>query len=171
MMPPAQVSHLDRLNTFSRPLASRLRQAGFNMVEGLVALLVMGVGIVGIAALYSDQVHTNPESELREQASRLAEQMAARIRETKEGLVGFAGTVGVLCNAKSPPRTAQDAAAREAACWEDEVERQLPSGQGTVTRDLSTHPETYVVAVSWSSPETGAATYVLRVSPESSRGP
>jgi type IV pilus assembly protein PilV len=159
------------LNKARHPIAPRARQAGFNMIEVLAALLVMGVGIVGIAALYSDEVHTNPETELREQAAKLAEQIAVRIRETKEGRVGFAGTVGVVCAAKGMPRTAQDAAAREAACWEDEVEGQLPSGQGTVTRDLSTHPETYVVAVSWSSPETGAATYVIRVSPESLPGP
>ena len=136
------------------------------MVEVLAALLVMGVGIVGIAALYSDEVHTSPEAQLHERAAAFAEQIAERIRNTKEGRVGFAGTVGVVCTPTTPRRTPQDLASQEAACWEDAIERDLPSGAGSVTRDLTTHPETYVVAVSWSSPETGAATYVIRVSPE-----
>jgi type IV pilus modification protein PilV len=136
------------------------------MIEVLAALLVMAVGIVGVAALYSDELHTTPETQLHEQAAELAERIATRIRATKEGRAGFAGTVGVVCDPGARIRSAQDAAAQEAACWEDDVEDSLPSGLGTVSRDLSTHPETYVVAVSWSSPETGAASYVIRVGPE-----
>ena len=34
---------------------------GFTIAEMLAALLVMAVGIIGIAALYSDQAQTNPE--------------------------------------------------------------------------------------------------------------
>jgi hypothetical protein len=56
-------------------------------------------------------------------------------------------------------------AAREAACWEDEVERKLPSGLGTITRDTLTTPPTYVIAVSWSAPDAGTASYVIRVTP------
>lgn len=140
---------------------------GFTIVEILAALLVMAVGIIGIAALYSDQAHTDPEAQLHRQAATLADAIAERIRATKEGRTGYATTVGVVCNPKLKPPLAQDAAAQEAACWEDEVEQKLPSGLGTITRDLSTTPATYVVAVSWSAPEAGAASYVIRVDPES----
>ena len=140
---------------------------GFTVVEALAALLVMAVGIIGIAALYSDQVQTNPEAQLHGEASKLAEAMAQRIRETKEGHAGFATTIGVLCDQGKPPKLPQDVAAREAACWEDEVERKLPSGLGTITRDTLTSPPTYVVAVSWSAPDAGTASYVIRVTPKS----
>jgi type IV pilus modification protein PilV len=140
--------------------------SGFTIVEIVAALLVMAVGFIGIAALYSDQVRTSPEIQLHQQAATLAESIAARIRATKEGRTGYATTVGVVCNPQAKPPLAQDAAAQEAACWEDEVEQKLPSGLGTITRDLSTTPPTYVVAVSWSAPESGAASYVLRVDPD-----
>ena len=91
----------------------------------------------------------------------LAEQIAKRIRETKEGHAGFATTIGVLCDQQSKPKLPQDVAAREAACWEDEVERKLPSGLGTITRDTLTSPPTYVIAVSWSAPDAGTASYVI----------
>lgn len=143
---------------FSRP-------RGFTIAEVLVALLVMAVGFIGIAALYSDQVHTNPDAQLHLEAAALAEQIAERIHETKEGHAGFATTIGVLCEQQSKPVLPQDVAAREAACWEDEVERKLPSGLGTISRDTLTSPPTYVIAVSWSAPDAGTASYVIRVMP------
>jgi type IV pilus modification protein PilV len=150
----------------ARTIACRLH--GFTIVEVLAALLVMAVGIIGIAALYSDQVQTNPEAQLHHAAAELAEQIANRIRSTKEGHAGFATTIGVLCDQRSKLVLPQDIAAREAACWEDEVERKLPSGLGTITRDTLTSPPTYVIAVSWSVPDAGTASYVIRViEPES----
>jgi type IV pilus assembly protein PilV len=144
------------------------RLHGFTIVEMLAALLVMAVGIIGIAALYSDQVQTNPEAQLHHEAAELAEQIASRIRATKQGQAGFATTIGVLCDQQSKLVLPQDVAAREAACWEDEVERKLPSGLGTITRDTLTNPPTYVIAVSWSVADAGTASYVIRVSvPES----
>ena len=144
-----------------RLLLSRSR--GFTIAEVFAALLVMAVGIIGIAALYSDQVQTNPEAQVHREAAELAEQIAQRIRETKEGHAGFATTIGVLCEQPTKPTLPQDIAAREAACWEDEVERKLPSGLGTITRDTLTNPPTYVIAVSWSAPDAGTASYVIRV--------
>jgi type IV pilus modification protein PilV len=146
------------------------RSHGFTIVEALAALLVMAVGIIGIAALYSDQVQTNPEAQLQREAAELAEQIANRIRTTKEGQAGFTMTIGVLCDQQSKLVLPQDAAAREAACWEDEVERKLPSGLGTITRDTLTNPPTYVIAVSWSASDTGTASYVIRVPGEKNGG-
>lgn len=140
------------------------RSRGFTIAEVFAALLVMAVGVIGIAALYSDQVQTDPETKLHREAATLAEQIAERIRDTKEGHAGFATTIGVLCEQQSKPKLPQDIAAREAACWEDEVERKLPSGLGTITRDTLTSPATYVVAVSWSAQDAGTASYVIRVS-------
>ena len=136
---------------------------GFTIAEVFAALLVMAVGVIGIAALYSDQVQTNPEAQLHREAAELAERIAQRIRETKEGHAGFATTIGVLCEQPKTPTLPQDVAAREAACWEDDVERKLPSGLGTITRDTLTNPPTYVIAVSWSAQDAGTASYVIRV--------
>jgi len=139
------------------------RAQGFNIVEILVALLLMAVAIVGIAALYSDQTHIPSEARLPLLASELAESMADKIRATPEGREGFATTVGVVCDANKKTKLPQDKAAQVAACWEDEVERALPSGLGSISRDTTTAPASYVVAVSWSAPDTGAASYVTRV--------
>jgi len=136
---------------------------GFNVVEILAALLVMAVAIVGIAALYSDQTHIPADARMPLRAAELADQMAEKIRVTPDGREGFATTVGVICSEKAKTKSAQDKAAQVAACWEDEVENSLPSGLGSISRDTAMTPASYVVAVSWSAPGTGAASYVTRV--------
>lgn len=140
--------------------------AGFTIVEALAALLVIAVGFIGIAALYSEHARVNESDLPQARAAAMAEAIAARVRATREGRDGYATTVGVVCDPTLEPKLPLDAAAQEAACWEDEVERTLPSGLGTITRDISTHPVSYVVAVSWSTPEAGTASYVLRVVPK-----
>lgn len=139
------------------------RARGFNIVEILAALLVIAVAIVGIAALYSDQTHIPPDARLPLRAAELAEAMADRIRATSEGRDGFATTVGIICDEKAKTPSPQDKAAQVAACWEDEVESALPSGLGTISRDTSMNPASYIVAVSWSAPDASTASYVTRV--------
>jgi Tfp pilus assembly protein PilV len=136
------------------------------LVELLTAVAVVAVAIIGIAALYSGaQDPAQPQSP-RLQAAQLAEKIALRIEQDAGGRAGYASVVGVLCNAPVRSKRADDAGSREAACWHDEVEAQLPNGMGTIVRDATTNPPTFVIAVSWSTAQTGAASYVLRVQPK-----
>ncbi|MFO7306774.1 MAG: hypothetical protein C0P74_014790 [Gammaproteobacteria bacterium] len=147
--------------------SDRSAQLGLTIAELLAALLVIAVGVIGIAALYSDAAQTDPDERLRLQAAELAEEIAKRIEENDEGRVGYAGTVGVVCRPGATLASAIDAAANEAACWKARVEQALPSGLGTITRDTTSTPVTYIVAVSWSAPRRGgAASYVVYVKPK-----
>jgi type IV pilus assembly protein PilV len=144
--------------------SAKLKQSyGFTIMETVVALLVVSAGIIGVAALYADRVHANADAELHARAVKLADEIAARISANAAGRIGYIGTIGVVCDKAAKPRLAQDAAAIEASCWQDAVEADLPSGMGSITRDTTTNPIAYVVAVSWSAPESGTASYVLRV--------
>ncbi len=126
-------------------------------------MLIIGIATIGIAALYVESTGAARESEPRVRAAELAEQIAARIRSNPQGRTGYASVVGVVCNSDTTPKHATGAAAIEAACWHEKVAAELPSGMGSVTRDTSTTPPTYVIAVSWSPPRGGAASYVIRV--------
>lgn len=137
-------------------------------MEVIAALLVIAIGLVGIASLYGEAVQAELDTEPRSQAARLAHEMADRVKSNAAGRSGYASVVGVLCVREGrDSRKPQTAAAQEAACWQDEVEKHLPSGTGAITRDQSTAPPTYVVAVSWSAAGAGAASYVVRVQPAS----
>jgi type IV pilus assembly protein PilV len=144
-------------------LRSPHSESGFTLVEIVVALLIIAIALIGIAALYTDTTDMAREAEPRVRAAELAEQIAARIDANAAGRTGYASVVGVVCNAKAKPKRTEDVAAMEAACWHERVANELPSGLGSITRDTSTTPPTYVVAVSWSPPEGGAASFVMRV--------
>ena len=142
------------------------RAAGFTLAEVLAAILVIAVGIIGIAALYTDGLRTTYESLPQTRAAELAEVMARRVESNEAGRIGYISAMGVICDPTKKPKQPEDIAAQEAACWEDEVERSLPSGLGSITRDTTTSPPTYVIAVSWSAAGTGSASYVIRVQPD-----
>ena len=146
-------------------LTSGARTRGVTVVELLAAIVVVAIAIIGIAALYATEVDPEHADSPRLQAATLAESMAERIEKNPAGRSGYASVVGVFCKGATRSKRVDDAAAREAACWHDEVESRLPNGMGTITRDASTTPPTFVIAVSWSAPETGAASYVMRVQP------
>jgi len=64
--------------TPARP--ARLRQTGFSLVESLVALLVLSIGLLGIAGLFVESVRNSRTALLRTQAINLVGDMADRIR-------------------------------------------------------------------------------------------
>ena len=137
--------------------------AGFSVLEILVALIVIGVGVIGVAALYTEGVNNTARTDPRTIAAELAENIAERIRANSAGRSGYARVMGIVCNPAAKPNGADRQAEQEAACWQDRVEQRLPNGSGTITRDISTTPPTYVIAVSWTVPSAGTASYVIRV--------
>jgi len=151
-----------------RPTAHRslltTRFSGFTLVEVVAALLVVGIGLVGIAALYGEAMQTELDTHPQAQAARLAQIMAEKVNANTAGRTGYANVIGVLCTETRDVRPV-NAAAQEAACWHEEIRKALPNGTGSITRDLSTNPPTYVIAVSWSAAGAGAASYVLRTQP------
>jgi type IV pilus assembly protein PilV len=139
---------------------------GFNVLEILVALIVIGVGVIGVAALYTEGVESTARTDLRTIAAELGESIAERIRVNDAGRSGYARVMGIVCNPSARPKGADRQAEQEAACWQDRVEERLPNGSGTITRDTSTTPPTYIIAVSWTVPNAGTASYVTRVKAE-----
>ena len=139
---------------------------GFSVLEILVALIVIGVGVIGVAALYTEGVNNTARTDLRTIAAELAESIAERIRMNEAGRSGYARVMGIVCNPSAKPKGADRQAELEAACWQDRVEQRLPNGSGTITRDAATTPATYVIAVSWTVPNAGTASYVIRVRAE-----
>jgi type IV pilus assembly protein PilV len=144
-------------------LPIRSRSQGATLVEVLVALLILSVGLLGIAALYVDNLRNGRTGVLRTQAAQLAADMAERVRTNRAGGASFARVTGQRCRDLPSTPTADEAAANEVACWQEEVAKVLPNGTGLVALDSTTVPATYTVTVSWSETGAGTASYVVRV--------
>ncbi len=64
------------------PAATR-RNGGFTLVEAMVALIVLSVGLLGIAALYVETLRANRTSLHRTEAVNLATDIADRMRSNR----------------------------------------------------------------------------------------
>ncbi len=138
---------------------------GFSLVESLVALVVLSVGLLGIAALYVSALRFGRTALLRSDAVTLAGDMVDRIRANASGganyalAAGAANTAVAACSAAGC--TAAQMATTDKAQWAALLARSLPAGTGTVAVNTSTSPTTYTITVRWTEPNVGAQTYVL----------
>lgn len=131
------------------------RHTGFTLVEVLVALVVMAVGLLGIAGLYVEGLRAGRTAVYRSAAVTLASDMADRIRANPGG--NYAGAGPGANNACvngaadcSPDALAQDDWWR----WLNDMNRRLPAGATASVAVEPLPPVTqYVITVSW--PEVG----------------
>jgi type IV pilus assembly protein PilV len=148
------------------------RSAGFSIVEALVALVVLSVGMLGIAALYVESLRAGRSAVYHTQAVNLAADMADRIRANRSagaavwrlpanGTPAVQGCVnaGVNCN---PGQLAQDDQAR----WLQAIQTQLPGDgaatpDGTIDVDDVAVPNQYTITVTWSEPGNEQLSYTL----------
>jgi|MudIll2142460700_1097286.scaffolds.fasta_scaffold25115_4 type IV pilus assembly protein PilV len=135
---------------------------GFTLVEVLVALIVLSIGLLGIAALYVETLKANRTALSRTQAVTLAADLADRIRANRATAGAYA------CPDPCNPAGAGNAIAIDDLTeWLGNVQAQLPGGAGIVTYTddgVATTPNVYTIEIDWT--EVGQAdpiAYQLRV--------
>ena len=134
------------------------RQSGFTLVEVLVALVVMAVGMLGIAGLYVEGLRAGRTAIYRTTAVTLAADMADRIRANPGAAASYAGTgpgsAGFACVNGPADCSATEMAQDDWFRWLQDLNGRLPAG-ATATIDVANlAPMTeYTITVSW--PETG----------------
>ena len=135
--------------------------AGFTLVEVLIALVVLSIGLLGIAALYLETLRANRTALFRTQAVTLAADLADRIRANRDPPGAYA------CAAPCVPGVGTDIASEDLTQWVGLVQAQLPGGTAGVTYvddGVDNTPDVYTIDISWT--EVGQATpvtYQLRM--------
>lgn len=143
------------------------RARGFTLVESLVALVVLSIGMLGIAGLYLESVRSGRTSILRSQAVALATDLADRIRANRAGGPQYddgasgAGAILAACEDGGAGCTPNEMAGHDKAQWLDALATTLPNGDGTVEVDAASRPDTYTITVTWTEPGIGDQTYTL----------
>ncbi len=135
----------------SRALTTRLER-GFSLIEVLVALVVLSVGLLGLAALQSTAAQFNTGAYTRTQATILAYDMADRIRANRAAALAGAYTstypgVPSACNAVIAAGTV---AQEDLAAWRRALACALPSGNGAIACDCGAgRPQILTISVRW----------------------
>ena len=135
-------------------LAKRRNQRGVTLVEAMIALLVISIGLLGIASLQITAMNQNTSSLNHSQAVWIAYNMSDRIRANISVFNNYDGIdttngysqdcTGTACN------TAQMVTA-DAADWANLVAN-LPGGRGIINANA----DGLLVTVMWDDEGTGA---------------
>ena len=137
------------------------RNRGFTLVEAMVALIVLSVGLLGIAALYVETLRANRTSLYRTQAVNMATDIGDRMRSNRNLLDAYA------CGSPCDPAAGGNAIAiADLTDWTNQIAAQLPGGTAAVTytAPTATTPAAYVVGVSWDElGQVHPVTYQLRI--------
>lgn len=124
------------------------RSGGFTLLEVMIALLVLSIGLLGIAALQGVGLRSSHGAYLTSQASLLAYDMADRIRANPETPATYDGfdTATVDCGAALPAAPLADADLSQWACA---VQQLLPFGSATIAGVAGANVDTYTITIVW----------------------
>jgi type IV pilus assembly protein PilV len=137
--------------TLSRRLVlQRSRQGGFGLIEVLVALLILSIGLLGMASLQTLSLQQTTGSQARTQAILLAEDLVERIRANRPNRndYGLANPAAIACDTKfaiANGGVAED----DLDEWRNALACLLPGGNGEVT----VNGDVVTVDITWSPRE------------------
>ena len=128
---------------------------GFSLVEVLVALVVVSVGMLGVAGLYVNGLQAGRTAMFSHQAVTLAGDVADRIRANPRAGVEYDGNgPGVNHNCVNGGVDCNEAqmAANDTFFWQQQAETMLPEGEVAVQFNDGVNPPEYTINVSWDEP-------------------
>lgn len=103
------------------------QQQGFSLLEVLIALVILSLGMLGLAGLQAVSLKTNANAHLRSQAVILAYDMIDRMRSNSGDVASYA-----LAFADSAPASPTTVAENDLSQWLASVGASLPAGDGQV---------------------------------------
>jgi type IV pilus assembly protein PilV len=129
------------------------KQRGFSLVEVLIALIIMSVGMLGIAGLYVQSMQAGRTSLFRHHAVTLAGDVADRIRANPRAGIAYAGGgADNNCVAAGIDCGEVEMASNDIFLWDQQATDSLPNGNVVITFDDTVFPPSYTIAVGWDEP-------------------
>ena len=139
---------------------SRLKRikitSGFTLIEVLIALLILAIGLLGIAALQFKGLRYSNDSFMRSQINFLAYDIADRMRTNNTLAANYLGNYVIPVNPGANACTQADGlvdaadAANDLGCWRNNVDNALPPGS---TANITVAGTLYSVILSWTDRE------------------
>jgi len=132
--------------------SSARRQRGFTLIEILITVVLISVGLLGIAALQLTTLRSNQEAYVRSQASVLSadilDRMRANATAARNGqyVVGYNGT-----------GDATTRAGRDLEAWQAVIDTTLPGGNDVAAGRIEQTAGTniFTITIQWQERATG----------------
>ena len=121
-------------------------------MEVLVAMLVLAIGLLGLASLQTQSLKFNHDAYVRSQATILASEIMDKMRADPTNGAAFAAAAPVLnsCDLVANPGSINDTTPVMAVCfWLANIQGRLPSGVGAIAANAG-DPTMFDITISWS---------------------
>ncbi len=124
-------------------------QQGISLIEILVSVLILSIGLLGLAAMQSNGLKQNRNAYYRTQATVLAYDIIDRMRandsEASSGnyAMDYGSLTGTQCSSNCTPA---QITTTDKLQWKANLASQLPSGDGSVTDQGNSQ---YTVNIRW----------------------
>lgn len=131
-----------------------MHSTGFTLVEVLVAVLVLSIGLLGLAGLQANSLRFNTDSSIQTQATYIANDMADRMRANASSVANYpatAATQNASCYAAGGCSPLQ-MVANDIFEWNQALAT-LPAGQGAITAIAG---GLFTITVMWDELRNGA---------------
>ena len=129
-------------------------QRGFSLLEVMIALVIMSIGMLGIAGLYVNSLQAGRTAMFRHNAIILASDVADRIRANRTAGVAYIDPVGGnnMCD-KAVECDEAAMAANDIFLWQEQADATLPDGEVEIVFDDTGAVWTYTINVTWDEPD------------------
>jgi len=128
------------MTTLILRISGNTQQRGMTLIEILVAIVVLSIGLLGLAGLQLKGLQVNQGSIYRSQAAMLAEDIADRIRADATNAAAY-----VL---PTPTVTGTGATAAAIAEWKQQL-KMLPGAGATIAGPIGPANNQMTITVSW----------------------
>ena len=139
----------------------RIGQQGFSLMEVLVTVLILAIGLLGLASLQLNALRNNTSAQERSQATVLAYEIVDRMRSNRVSAQAGTYDIGLGASAGTPSdctagtcSTAQ-LAGFDIAQWKDDVARLLPAGDAAIGTDAG---GLVTITIQWLDDRTAGST-------------
>ena len=134
-------------------LRSAKQVRGFTLIEVLIALIIMSIGMLGIAGMYVRSMQAGRTSMFQHHAVTLAGDVADRIRANPRATAAYAGGgADNNCVDGNVDCTPAELAANDIFLRDQQALDSLPNGAVVITFDNGVIPPTYEIEVTWDEP-------------------
>lgn len=159
-------------------IASR-KTAGFSLIEVLIALVILSVGLLGIAAMVSVSLKSKDSSYMRTQATAESSAILDRMRANRATATSGGYDIAIGSSITSPPNcfgsnpcTPAQIASIDVAQWKSDLASLLPSGDGSISTVINNQMTQVTITIQWndqranqannsSAPPAGTVTFAM----------
>ncbi len=132
--------------------------AGFSLLEVLIAVIILSIGLLGLAGLQTTGLRNNQDAYARTLATTLANDMADRIRSNMAGFTAgyYNNSAAYTASCESSGCSPQEMAQHDTELWNAALGA-LPAGQGNVDTAVAANgADVVTITVMWDNNRSGA---------------